>query len=115
VGINAALGGATYAAEQAVQGKEITASGVITSTIAGGIGGAVGGNGVNAEGLNIAWKSAQKGITREVRRANVKYATKQIAKYTAEKVAIKKIVKGGIASFTGGVIIYTGVRLKYGY
>jgi len=115
VGINAALGGVTYAAEQAVQGKEIASGGLIISTIAGGIGGAIGGTGVSAKGLNTAWKSAQKGVTRELRRANVKYATMRIVKYSAEKVAVKNIAIVGAARFTAGVITYTGVRLKYGY
>ncbi len=114
MGINSALGGATYAAEQAVQGKEITTGGLIASTIAGGIGGAFGGKGLNAKGLNAAWKGVQKGITRELRRANVKYATKQIARYTADKFIIKNTVKVGAARFTGGEITYTGLRLKWG-
>ena len=76
VAINSALGGATYTAEQAVQSKKITYQRISCKYCCGGIGSAIGGKGANAKGLSAAWKSASKGIVREVRRANVKYATK---------------------------------------
>lgn len=46
---------------------------------------------------------AEKGIVREQRRANVEYATKQIAKYSAEKVLVKKAVTTSIIRFSLGV------------
>lgn len=89
IGVNAALGGLTYTAEQVVTGENITAGGLVGSTVAGGISGAIGGKGTNSKQLGTAWKSASKGIARETRRANMKYATKQIAKYTAQKKSVK--------------------------
>jgi RHS repeat-associated protein len=115
VGINSALGGATYAAEQAVKKEKITAGGMVASIVAGGIGGAIGGKGANAKGLSSAWKSASKGISRELRRANVKFATKQIAKLTAEKVAIKTSAKVAVGRLTFGAIGNTFARWKFGY
>ena len=115
VGINAALGGGTYAAEQAIKGEKITLGGVVASTVAGGIGGAIGGKGANAKGLSAAWKSASKGIFRELRRANVKYATKQIARYTAEKVAVKTSAKVSTGRFIFGAIGNAIARNLVGY
>ncbi|MBR0577473.1 RHS repeat-associated core domain-containing protein, partial [Proteiniclasticum sp. BAD-10] len=115
VGINAALGGGTYAAEQAVKGEKVTVGGVVASTIAGGLGGRIGGKGANAKGLTAAWKSASRGISREMRRANVKYATKQIAKFTAEKVAAITSTKVAISRLTFGTIVNTFARWKLGY
>jgi RHS repeat-associated protein len=114
VGWNAVIGGATYAAEQTVKGEEIAIDGVINSTFAGGFGGAVGGKGMNAKALAGAWGNAQKQITREMRRASVKYATKRIAVHTATKVSIKSVVIVSLARFTGGVFTYTGIRLAIG-
>jgi RHS repeat-associated protein len=114
VGWNAVIGGATYAAEQAVKGEEIAIDGVINSTFAGGFGGAVGGKGMNAKALAGAWGNAQKQITREMRRASVKVATKRIAVHTATKVSIKSVVNVSLARFTGGVFTYTGIRLAIG-
>lgn len=45
VGINAAWGGGTYVAEQTIKGEKVTVGGVVASTVAGGIGGAIGGRG----------------------------------------------------------------------
>ena len=50
------------------------------------------------------WKSASNGITRELRRANVKYATKRIAAYTAEKAAVKTTIKVAVGRFGLGAI-----------
>ena len=115
VGINAALGGGTYVAEQAIKREKVTVGGVVASSVAGGIGGAIGGRGANAKGLSAAWKSASKGISRELRRANVKYATKQIAKYTVEKVAVKTSTKIAIGRLTFGAIGNAFARWKFGY
>lgn len=115
IGINAALGGATYVAEQAIKDEDITVGGVVASTVAGGIGGAIGGKGANSKGLSATWKSASKGIKREMRRTNVKYATKQIAKYTVEKVAVKSSVKIAISRFAFGTIGNTYARYEFGY
>ncbi len=93
-----------------VQGKEIASGGLIFRTIAGGIGGAIGG-----KGLKPDWESARKGVTRELRRANVKYGTKQIAKYSAEMGAIRSAVITEIGGYTGGVLTNTDVRYGLGY
>lgn len=114
VGVNAALGGATHAAEQAIKGEEITFGGVATSIVAGGIGGAIGGKGANASELSAAWKSASNGITRELRRANISYATKQIARYTAEKVAVKTAVIFAVGRMVLGAIGNTLTREMLG-
>lgn len=74
-----------------------------------------GSRGANAKGLSAAWKSASKGISRELRRANVKYATKQIAKYTVEKVAVKTSTKIAIGRLTFGAIGNAFARWKFGY
>ena len=114
IGINAALGGGTYVAEQAITGEKITFGGVITSTVAGGIGGAIGGKGAHAKSLSAAWKSASNGISREMRRANVKYATKQIAKLTAKKAAVKTSTKVAVGRSALGAIgnAFTRWRLE---
>ena len=96
-GANAALGGATYMAEQAVKGEKVTAGGVAASTLSGAIGGAIGGKGANGKELTSAWKSATAGIKREGRRANKEYAAKQIARYNATKSEVKARVS--IATF----------------
>lgn len=115
IGINAALGGGTYVAEQAIKGEDISLEGVVVSTIAGGIGGAIGGRGANAKGLSAAWKSASNSIVRESRRANVKYAAKQIAKYTAAKLTIKTSAKTAIGRLAFGAIGNTIARWEFGY
>lgn len=79
------------------------------------ISGAIGGKGANAKGLSTAWRSASRGISREMRRANVKYATKQIAKYTAEKVAVKTSTTVAIGRLTFGTIGNAFVRWELGY
>ena len=103
VAANAALGGATYMAEQAVTGEEITASGVLIGVAAGGISGAIGGKGADAKKLCAVWKNASKGIEREMRRANAKYAAKQIAKYMVTKNAVKTAIKIAAIRYTAGV------------
>ena len=115
VGINAALGGGTYVAEQAIKGEKVTVGGVVAGTVACGIGGAIGGKGAKGKGLSAAWESVSKGISREMRRANVKYATKQIAKYTAEKIAVKTSTKVAISRLTFGAIRNAFARWKFGY
>ena len=115
VGLNAALGGGTYVAEQTIKGEKITIDGIIASTIAGGIGGVIGGSGANAKALSTAWKTASKGISREMRRANVKYATKQIAKYTSEKIIVKKSTKVAVTRLALGAAGNAFARWKFGY
>ena len=51
--------------------------------------------------VNI-WNSASNGITREWRRANAKYAAKQITRYTLRKKAVKKVVGLAFTRFTLG-------------
>lgn len=104
IGANAGLGGAAYVSDQIVNGDEITLDGLITNTIAGGVGGAIGGSGANAKGLSAAWKSASNSITRELRRANIKYAAKRISAYTAEKTAIKIAAKIAVGRIGFGTI-----------
>ena len=115
IGINAVLGGGTYVAEQVIKREKITVGGVIVSTASGVISGIIGGKGTNAKGLSAAWGSAKKGISRELRRANVKYATKQIAKYTVKKVTIKRMAAISISRFVIGAIGGTYFRGKHGY
>ena len=103
IAINAALGGATYAAEQAVTGEDITFTGVAIGVTSGGISGVIGGSGADANGLHAAWNNASKGIEREMRRANAKYAAKQMTKYAAEKAAVKAAVKIAVVRYTTGV------------
>ena len=114
-GINATLGGATYVAEQVVKGEDVEVGGVLASTFAGGLGGAIGGKGANAKSLSLLWKNASKGIERELRRVNVKYATKQISKYVAEKVAVKNSVIISIGRAAMGTISNAFSRWKMGY
>ncbi|MBP3923086.1 MAG: RHS repeat-associated core domain-containing protein [Ruminiclostridium sp.] len=115
VGANAALGVATYVGEQVIKGEEITLGGVAVSFIAGGAAGAIGGRGLNAEGLRSAWKSASKGLIKEGHRANTKYAAKQIVKYTAEQEAVKDAIKISFGRFVLGTIGGTYTRFKLGY
>lgn len=64
----------------------------------------IGGSGADAKSLGKAWESTAKGIAREQRRANAKYAAKQIARYTSERIVIKKTVATAIARFTAGTV-----------
>ncbi len=112
IGINAALGGGTYVAEQIVKDEEITAQDFLVNTIAGGVSGAIGGKGVNSKSLSAAYKSASNGITRELRRANIKYATKRIAKYTMEKVLVMNSAKVAIVRFGLGAVGNVVTRWK---
>ncbi len=102
VAANAALGTATYIAEQSVKGEEITVSGLIASAAGGAASGLIGGSGADAKSLEKAWKSTVKGIAREQRRANTKYAAKQIAKYTSERIVIRNTVATAVVRFTAG-------------
>ena len=96
-------------------GESITLACILIGAGIGLIVGAIGGKGADAKGLSAAWKSASKGIAREMQRANVKYATKQIAKYTAEKVAVKTSTKIAISRFAFGAIGNAFARWKFGY
>jgi len=92
VGVNAALNVVTYTSEQLIRKEEITFEGIVTSAASGAVSGLIGGRGANAKSLETTWKAASKGITRETRRANAKYAAKRIVQYRAQKAAIKKDV-----------------------
>ena len=92
IAFNAILSGVTCAAEQVVAGKKVNAKNVAKNVAVGAISGALGGKCTNGKQLNNTWKTAKKTIMRETRRANVKYATKQTAVATAEKVAVKHSV-----------------------
>ena len=114
IGINAALGGLTYVAEQAVTGEKIKIGEVFSNTVAGGASGLIGGKGLNAKGLAATWTSASAGINREIRRVNTKYAIKQIAKYEVKKLAVKKSVEITIAKYVAGAIVSKYICWDYG-
>ena len=107
---NATLSAATYITEQSILEEEITGTGLIASTIGGAAGGLAGGRGADAEGLGKIWKRAGRGILREQRRANTKYAAKQIAKYTAERVVVKKTVAVSVTRLIAGTVGSTVVN-----
>lgn len=109
---NATLSAATYITEQSILEEEITGTGLIASTIGGAAGGLAGGRGADAEGLGKIWKRAGRGILREQRRANTKYAAKQIAKYTAERVVVKKTVAVSVTRLIAGTVGSTVVNNK---
>ena len=115
IGVNAVLGGATYAIEQKVKKETISLKGIMASTFAGAVGGAIGGKGANVKSLSSSWKFASKGILRETKRANVKYASKQIARYTAQKAAVKSSVKVSIGRMILGAIGNAFSRWKMGF
>ena len=115
IGVNAILGGATYAIEQKVKNETISLKGLAASTFAGAVGGAIGGKGANVKSLSSSWKFASKGILRESRRANAKYASKQIARYTAQKAAVKSSVKVSIGRMILGAIGNAFSRWKMGF
>ena len=104
VAVNSALGAATYMAEQGVKGEEITALGLVAGTAGGAVSGLIGGSGADAGNLGQAWESTAKSIAREQRRANVEYAAKQIARYTSERILIKKTIATAIVRFTAGTV-----------
>ena len=104
VAANAALGTATYVAEQRVKDEEITVTGLVAGTVGGAVSGFIGGSGVDSKGLEAAWKGTTKGIDRELRRANAEYAAKQIARYTTERIIIKKTVATAIVKFAAGSV-----------
>ena len=108
----ATLSAATYITEQSVLEEEITGTGLFASTIGGAVSGLAGGRGADAEGLGKIWKRAGRGILREQRRANTKYAAKQIAKYTAERVVVKKTVAVSVTRLIAGTVGSTVVNNK---
>ncbi len=65
--------------------------------------------------LDKVWKTAEKRIIREGRRANRKYATKQIARYTAERIGVKTAVAVSIGRFTAGTAGSSYFKYKLGY
>ena len=102
IAVNAALGGGTYIAEQMIKGEKIDGIDAAISTVAGAIGGAIGGKGANGKVLVQTWNSAKSGITRELRRKNVKYATKQIGRYLIRKKGVKDTLKYTLKRFIFG-------------
>ena len=108
VGLNAGISVAAYAADAKLNGEEITTKGLIDNAIAGGISGLIGGKGAQARGMRSVWNSANKGITRELRRRNVEYAAKRIAVYTARKTAIKRGIAISVARYTVGGVASRG-------
>ena len=102
VGLNAGISAATYAADAKLNGEEITMKGLIDNAVAGGISGLIGGRGANVKGMRSVWNSANKGITRELRRRNVEYAAKRIAVYTARKTTIKRGIAISVTRYTVG-------------
>ena len=102
VGLNAGISAATYAADAKLNGEEITMKGLIDNAVAGGISGLIGGRGANVKGMRPVWNSANKGITRELRRRNVEYAAKRIAVYTARKTTIKRGIAISVTRYTVG-------------
>lgn len=91
--MNAALGGGNYIAEQLIKGEKIDIGDAAISTVVGGISGAIGGKGANGKSLSQAYKSAAKGIERENRRKNIKYAVKQMARCKSWQKTIKSAFK----------------------
>ena len=104
IAANAILGGSTYIAEQVAKGEKVSVWGVVSCTLAGGIGGVIGGEGIDANSLAETWRSASQGIMREVRRRNEEYAAKQIAKYLAVHTSIIKTVGVAFARFSLGAV-----------
>lgn len=115
IGINAVLGGGTYVAEQIIKGEDITPGGVAASAFAGGVSGFIGGKGTNVKGLEATWKTANNRIIRESRRANLKYAEKQIVKYNAKKIKVISTIAVAISRFTLGTVANTCTRSALGY
>ena len=93
IAVNAALGGGNYIAEQVIKGEKIDIGDAAISTVVGGISGAIGGKGANGKSLSQAYKSAAKGIERENRRKNIKYAVKQMARCKSWQKTIKSAFK----------------------
>ena len=93
IAVNAALGGVNYIAEQVIKGEKIDIGDAAISTVVGGISGAIGGKGANGKSLSQAYKSAAKGIERENRRKNIKYAVKQMARCKSWQKTIKSAFK----------------------
>lgn len=102
IAINAALGGGTYIAEQMIKGEKIDIIDTAISTVAGAIGGVIGGKGTDGKVLVQTWNSAKNGITREFRRKNTKYAAKQIGRYLIRKKGVKNALKYTLKRFVFG-------------
>ena len=114
VAINAGLGVANYAGEQAVKGEEITVKGVVINGIAGGIGGAISGSGLDCTKLTDSWKHAAKVIAKESTRENVKVATKRIAVQIAVKKSVLRQIGTTVVRFFGGVLGADAAKSKSG-
>ena len=112
----AIVSGVVSAASQYVSEGKVDWEIVLVDMAFGAVGGAVsglaGGRGADAEGLGKIWKRAGRGILREQRRANTKYAAKQIAKYTAERVVVKKTVAVSVTRLIAGTVGSTVVNNK---
>ena len=112
---NAALGGATNIVEQKIKGQDFDVKEFGVSVVAGGVSGLIGGRGADAKNLGDVWETAGKRIIREGRRANRKYATKQIARYTAVRIGVKKAVAVSMGRFTAGTAGSSYFKYKLGY
>jgi len=99
---NAGISMGTYVSEQYYRGEIITGKGLKDSAFAGALSGVIGGKGANGGKMITAAKSAQKSIARELRRANQKYAAKQIAKISLSQSDIKKAVAVVVARYMIG-------------
>ncbi|MBP1919340.1 RHS repeat-associated core domain-containing protein [Youngiibacter multivorans] len=99
---NAGISMGTYISENYYKGEAITFTGLKDSAFAGALSGVIGGKGANGGKMITAAKSAQKSIARELRRANQKYAAKQIAMISLSQSSIKKAVAVVVARYMIG-------------
>lgn len=101
---NAGIGVASYVASSIVDGETITAKGIVVNGAIGTITGVIGGEGANGKKVISTLNYVKKGLARESRRANQKYAAKQIAKYAALRAKTIRGVNVAIGRFSLGAL-----------
>lgn len=99
---NAALGATSYLVDAVAHNEKIDGWKLAASTVGGIASGLIGGNGADGKSLQQTWRYAQKGITRELRRRNTRYAAKQMVKHIASKTAVRKATAVAVGRFALG-------------
>ena len=96
VAANAALGGATYLVNCAINHEEINGADFFMASAIGGISGAVGGSGANGKGLRGVYRTSKEVLKTAV-------SPKKQLMYVAKKTVVKKTIATSVArTFAAG-------------
>ena len=99
---NVGIGVVSYMANSRIDGEDITAEGIVKNALVGAVTGVIGGAGADGKNVISTLNHVEKSIAREARRANRKYAAKQIARHTSVRTATRRGVKVAVGRFSSG-------------